>query len=365
MPAFASNPWYLEVDPNELNTVRIKHEHGAPLLDGQVLLRVEDFAMTANTMTYAALGDSFGYWRLFPADPGWGRIPAWGHARVIESRSGECEVGRVLFGFLPMGSSVLMTVRRSSQGIKATDPHRVELNPVYNQYSLEAYACDDACAAKAVFHPLFILSFVLHHYLVESEWFGADEVVVISASSKTALGFAFLAKDDISCKGLTSPSHQKWLEATGAYDRVIQYGAGLRETRGNRVLIIDFSGNAALVKTITAELGNRMVWMVSVGYTHVARAATLKGDEDVARSEIFFGPDHIVRLVRIWGGAGFNTRFADALASFIDESHAWFQLRYADGIAEIGSAYKQLREGTLLASEILIARPNHGVRHEG
>jgi hypothetical protein len=364
MSALMHGWWGLEVDRSNLDAVRVRHEALGPLFDGQILVRVERVAMTANTMTYAALGDMLGYWRLFPAEPGWGRIPAWGHGKVIVSRSAECEVGSLLFGLFPMASSAVLTVRRSRQGFKVTDSHRIELNPVYNQYFLEADAPDDVLAAKSVFHPLVILSFVLHYHLKASRWFNADEIVVISASSKTALGFAFLARSEVSCTGLTSLPHQRWVEATGVYEKVCEYGLGADGILGSRVLIIDFSGNAAVLKRTVLELGSRVVWIVKVGYTHVAQTVVPGDEEESARSEVFFGPDHIERLVKNLGGAEFNKNFENALAPFVDASKSWFTFHCVDGKAKLVDAYRRLRRGALLASEILIARPSHAAEEK-
>ena len=45
----------------------------APLASGQVRLRVEHFALTANNITYAAFGAAMNYWQFFPTDDdGWG-----------------------------------------------------------------------------------------------------------------------------------------------------------------------------------------------------------------------------------------------------------------------------------------------------
>jgi hypothetical protein len=33
---------------------------------GQVLVRIEHFALTANNITYGVAGDSIGYWNFFP-----------------------------------------------------------------------------------------------------------------------------------------------------------------------------------------------------------------------------------------------------------------------------------------------------------
>ena len=45
--------------------------------EGDVLVRVEQFAFTANNMTYALIGASTGwYWDFFLAPRGWGRATA-------------------------------------------------------------------------------------------------------------------------------------------------------------------------------------------------------------------------------------------------------------------------------------------------
>ncbi len=49
-----------------------------------VTVELERFALTANNLTYAKLGDALGYWRYFPAPQGWARTPVWGVGRVVE-----------------------------------------------------------------------------------------------------------------------------------------------------------------------------------------------------------------------------------------------------------------------------------------
>jgi hypothetical protein len=42
--------------------------------EGDILMKVEQFAFTANNMTYALMGGATGwYWYFFPAPRGWGR----------------------------------------------------------------------------------------------------------------------------------------------------------------------------------------------------------------------------------------------------------------------------------------------------
>ncbi|MBU6330436.1 MAG: DUF2855 family protein, partial [Acidobacteria bacterium] len=64
----------------------------APLAEGQARLRVDAFALTTNNITYGVFGDMLRYWAVFPASDEpevWGRIPTWGFAECIESRSAD------------------------------------------------------------------------------------------------------------------------------------------------------------------------------------------------------------------------------------------------------------------------------------
>ncbi|MGB5450280.1 MAG: DUF2855 family protein, partial [Woeseiaceae bacterium] len=59
------------------------------LPDGQIRAKIERFAFTANNVTYAVTGDRLGYWQFFPPGGddtnGWGMMPVWGFAVVVES----------------------------------------------------------------------------------------------------------------------------------------------------------------------------------------------------------------------------------------------------------------------------------------
>ena len=60
----------------------------APLTDGEVRLRIDRFALTANNITYAAFGETMNYWAFFPTGSAHtGCIPVWGFADVSESRA--------------------------------------------------------------------------------------------------------------------------------------------------------------------------------------------------------------------------------------------------------------------------------------
>lgn len=76
---------------------------------GEILVKIEKFAYTANNITYAVAGDQIGYWQFFPAQgeqaDGWGVIPVWGFAEVIESKTADIPVGDRLYGYFPPAQS--------------------------------------------------------------------------------------------------------------------------------------------------------------------------------------------------------------------------------------------------------------------
>ena len=57
---------------DDLTTMKVADAASAELAPGAVRLAVESFAVTANNVTYAVMGDAFQYWNFFPAPDGWG-----------------------------------------------------------------------------------------------------------------------------------------------------------------------------------------------------------------------------------------------------------------------------------------------------
>ena len=68
-----------------LNESRLESADAAPqAAPGEVVLRLDRFALTTNNITYAAFGDAMQYWAFFPTGhDGWGYMPVWGFADVV------------------------------------------------------------------------------------------------------------------------------------------------------------------------------------------------------------------------------------------------------------------------------------------
>ncbi len=94
-------------------------EDDASLDDDGVRVGISRFAFTANNITYAVVGERMGYWQFFPpcsADAaGWGIIPVWGFAEVIESKNADIAAGERLFGYFPTATQLRLKATRVSQ----------------------------------------------------------------------------------------------------------------------------------------------------------------------------------------------------------------------------------------------------------
>ncbi|MFN3453278.1 MAG: DUF2855 family protein, partial [Sphingorhabdus sp.] len=182
----------------------------------------------ANNITYAVIGDMFGYWNFFPAEGDWGVVPMWGHAVVTESRHAEIAVGERVYGYLPMGTHLdVLPEKVSAGGFTDTAHHRQPMSPIYNQYSrLNADPEHDPAkeAERMLFGPLFKTGFLIEAMFRREDWFGAQSLIMTSASSKTSMSLASVAKDlspHIKRVGLTSQGNVEFVANTDLYDEVL------------------------------------------------------------------------------------------------------------------------------------------------
>lgn len=266
--------------------------------EGEAQLLVERFSLSANNITYALKGEEFGYWRLFPAPPGWGVIPAWGYARVVGSRAPWLLEGQQVFGLVPMGT--YFTVRPAAHPLGFVDaaPHRAGLARAYNQYlTVEAEGEETAL----VMRPLFVTSVLLDLLLSEEAPDRVQTVVLTSASSKTAYGLAHLLRErPVQTIGLTSAGRLAWVESLELYDAVLAYDDlhDLRTERG--AVLVDFAGDRVIARSVHAQLGETLTRSILVGFTH-AQAEADEAPLPGPTPEFFFAHDAIARRGRELG----------------------------------------------------------------
>ena len=338
------------VAPGDLASTRVIEQPVPSPGEGELLLKVDRFALTANNITYAEIGDQLGYWRFYPAPEGWGHVPVWGFAEVLASRHEAFAPGERIYGFLPMATHVRLTPQRVSAGsfIDAS-PHREGLPPAYNLYL--------RCAAdpshrpeledwQALLRPMFITSFLIDDFLADESFFGARQVLLSSASSKTAFGLAHLLhqRSGIEVTGLTSPSNHAFVRGLGCYDRVLVYDELDRLDPATPTVYVDFAGSAALRQRVHAHFGDQLCFSSAVGLSHrdmARKEAPLPGPKPI----FFFAPDRLRKRAQDWGRDGIEPRVAAQWQGFVQAAQGWLSLHHGAGPEAVRAVYTQALNG--------------------
>lgn len=348
-------------DPSDITLLKTTSK---ALEDGEVRLTIDSFALTANNITYMIFGDQIGYWHYFdPKAYGFGnegqkerhlgRMPVWGFATVSESRCDDVPVDTEVYGFLPVADEIVVTPGKiTPQGFQDVAAHRAPLHPVYNGYSYTAadpsYGVQKA--VQPVLRPLFLTSFLIDDFIASKTAFGAERIVITSASSKTALGTAYCLKQrgGLEIVGLTSERNRSFVESTGYYDTVATYEMieGMDKVP---TVIVDMAGNGELLSRIYAHLRDNVKYGCAVGKSHYEGDAAPKPPEDGsggAPMKMFFAPDYAKSRISEWGGAGFAQRLSERWIPFLNDAAEWMSVGKPAGVEAMLGAYKDLLNGT-------------------
>ncbi|MFN8018520.1 MAG: DUF2855 family protein [Acidimicrobiales bacterium] len=187
----------LEVSTTDLTAIRAVEQPVPEPADGQALLAIDTFGLSTNNVTFAVTGDLLGYWKLFPASaPGWGRVPVFGFAEVVASRHPGVAEGTRVFGYLPMSDLLLVEPARvDERGFLDGAEHRRDvMATVWNHYQRVAPGGPRADAVRSLLRPLFVTGFLIEDFIEDQGCFGADVLVITSASAKTAIATAYQAR---------------------------------------------------------------------------------------------------------------------------------------------------------------------------
>jgi hypothetical protein len=349
----------IETERSRLDHTRVVSSPLEPLAHGEALLKIDRIAVTANNITYAAFGDvpSLRYWSFFPtADPAWGHMPAWGFANVVSSTVEGLARDERFYGFWPIASHlVVKPVRVSDRGFYDGAAHRLPLTSAYNQYQRirtdAAYRPEDE-NYQILFRPLFITSFMLADFLTDQGFFGAEQVIVSSASSKTAYGTAFCLQGTpgITTVAVTSERNRKFVESLGCYSRSVSYEEIPTVVPGAPTLYVDFSGDAALRLRVHQHFGSSLVYDCYAGsaqsHDHIGGSqAELPGPQPRA----YFAPIQIKKRNADWGPAEMTRRFNEAQLAFIRRVRAdsWMHVQEHSGVQAAQALIEALVAGRI------------------
>ena len=356
------------IDRKNLRSTRWDEPAARALADGEVRLQVEHFALTSNNITYGAFGDAMHYWDFFPTgDAATGCLPVWGFATVLESRCEGVQVGERFYGYLPIATELIVQpARTNAAGFLDGAEHRRALHTIYNHYtrcSADPGYRAEREAEQALLRPLFTTSFLIDDFLADNDAFGARQVLLSSASSKTAYGTAFcLAQrrgrpEALRSVGLTSTANLGFTRALGCYDEVLSYDELARLDIAAPAVYVDFSGSASLRRHLHEAFDERLMHSCSVGGTHWDELAAKGASRQLPgpRPTLFFAPAQATKRVADWGAAGLQQRLATAWIAFMQPVTSaqppWLQVVAGRGPQAVQAVYHALLDGTAAPQE--------------
>ncbi len=344
-----------EVNRNDLSNTRFTDIAALESLDlakNQVVLSVDKFALTANNITYGVAGDMIGYWKFFPVSQDWGQIPVWGIGTVQSSKVDGVSPGDRYYGYYPMSSYLIVEPGNvTARGFTDGSAHRAELPPTYNQYArmtLENGFPPQFDDHQMVYRPLFTTAFVLDDFFADNEFFGAQSIILSSASSKTSFGLAYCLKRnrDIRIIGLTSSGNMDFVKHLGVYDDVVDYDNVSSLDKTAPVAFVDMAGNRRVLEQLHHHYQDNMKYSCGVGITHWdARdgqdPATLPG----AKPAMFFAPSQMQKRNKEWGLERFQSELGSAWTGFLEVVDDWVTIDNVTGRQGLENTYQRVLKG--------------------
>lgn len=348
----------------DLKQSRIINVAASTISDNEVLVKIDRFAFTANNITYAVMGNQLRYWEFFNAnddqDNQWGIIPVWGFADVVESNNDELAVGERLFGYFPPANELVMTPSKvTSSSFLEASTHRAELAPGYNTYrrvNNEPGYDKAGDNERMLLFVLHLTSFCLYDLLQSKDWYGAEQVVIISASSKTSTGLAYGLADDANAPkiiGLTSERNIDMVNSINSYDDVLSYDNLENIDASKPTVIIDMSANTVVLSRLHKHLGDNMRFTSNVGLTHWDEPRDFGGIIG-ERSQQFFAPGYIQKRMKDWGPEEFGQRSMSYVTNSIAKSRSWLKIKEHHGIAGLTDIYGDVCSGNIDADEGIV-----------
>lgn len=346
----------LLVNRNDFRDTQLVEIPQGNLADGHIRVDIGTFALTANNITYMVTGDMIGYWKFFDPEAygiqaeGTGRMPVWGYGIVTDSKCSAIEVGAKIYGFFPIANSMdIKPVKLSPLGFQDGADHRVPLHPIYNSYTLTENdpsftpALDDI---QPILRPLFTTSFLIDAFFADENFFGAEQIILLSASSKTALGTAFCLKKRGAVKvlGLTSNGNVDFTTGTGFYHQVESYDDIANLDASKKIAIIDMAGNGEVNAKLYAHFSDNLVYNCMVGKSHWQGAPPPKAEKG-APPIMFFAPDQAKKRITEWGGAGFAKNYAANWIPFCKSAQHWLDISKRQGDTALLKCYHGFLDG--------------------
>lgn len=338
---------YLEINRSDIRHSRIAETPPlATTAPGQVLMRLDRFALTSNNVSYAMSGDLLDYWGFFPTEAGFGRLPTMGYGIVTESTHPEIAVGGRYFGFFPVGDFHLVQAESSRSGFVDVAPHREPHAMAYRGFDKVSDSEGQHDNAVLVLRGLFVTSFLAEDFIRDNDMFGASQVIVTSASSKTSIALAHCLRENTSAKviALTSAANIDFVHNVDLYSEVVTYDDIETLDASISTVLVDMAGNSSVIARVHNHFNESLKYSCKIGATHWDQTGSDKGISG-PKPEFFFAPSQMAKRSKEWGRDSFNDRIQSALALFLDDSTRWLHIEHSRGADAVTDTYNELVKG--------------------
>ncbi|WP_076536643.1 DUF2855 family protein [Shewanella sp. UCD-KL21] len=330
------------------------------LADDEVLLKIDKFALTANNISYGITGDSLGYWRFFPTEKNaeqaqWGQLPVMGFAEVVASNNQQIRVGERVWGFVPMASHLkIIAGNINSSGFSDRNPCREGLAPVYSRFDRVAsnpFYKQTNEDFDILLRGLFTTSWLVDDFMFDNHYFGAEQYLITSASSKTsiALAFAIKRRNDLPTIGITSQSNCQFVAALGCYDQVISYQQITSLQLNTASILVDMAGSKTILTAIHQHFADKIKYSCLIGATHhqdININDNFKHDAlPGAVPTFFFAPTHIKKRTLDWGASQTMQQINLSLLQYIEFCRSKITINHTDNINQLETIYQQVLAG--------------------
>ena len=339
----------LNINQSDITVTEVVEQVSVPLEPGQVRVALKRCALTANNITYAATGFNIGYWKFFPSGhDGFGLVPVWGTADVVESKSDVLDVGTRLFGFWPLAETCVMTPERDQHGaIVDITAHRKDLPAVYNRYGEVKPGAEAQDDMRALLQPLLATSYLLMDFLVDNDFFKADQLIVGSASSKTGLGLCkFLAEltpKPVKIIGLTSAGNVPFVQGLEACDDVVTYD-NIKRIKQVPSVYVDMAGNAAAKQALHTHLVDHLTHSAAVGTSHWDQFQPQIALDGI-KPQFFFAPSQIAKRRDEWGPGVIEGKITEGWKRLAAGSESWLTVKTHAGLEQAREVYTSIAAG--------------------
>ena len=213
---------------------------------------------------------------------------------------------------------------------------------------------------RVLLFPLHITAFCLCDALKDETYHGTDQVIIISASSKTAIGLAqglTDEKDSPKILGLTSTKNSDFVKSLGCYDEVVTYDELEKVDSNIRSVMVDMAGNREILGSLHKALGDNLLKCLTVGMTHWDNETTAEDELGQAmlrdRTEFFFAPAHIQKRIGDWGHDGYSKKTKEFMMNRAIQSRDWMKIKEISSLEAFVETYEEVVNGNI--------NPNEGI----